>query len=273
MKPGNAFAGSYIARVAVAAGVVLLLLSLVAAGCGGMSRQEYVNAAWEVHESAGDRLTALFQGFNESADVADAKSMALQGLELSQQMRQIFSDSLDQLKGLKAPGELADLQSRLLALYTEGVALSEDFIAAYDNLYEISLVLDAFTTQGLATLELDIENAPQSQLIPAMDKDIRNLKDLAQQLEGYSAGDSTLDLDAYLKNLFNQLADTLSKHRDAILNEQPEARSQLSSELASQLSTFSQKIEEGIPGLGELFARRDQLKSNFTELKNEINGL
>jgi hypothetical protein len=273
MSPGNVFSGSYIARLTVAAGVALLLLSLIASGCGGMSRQEYINAVWEVHKSAGDRLSALFQGFNERTDMVDVKSTALHSLELAQEMERIFSDSLDQLEDITAPGELADLHSRLLALYRDGLALSEDFIAAYDHLYEISLVLDTFTKQGIATLDLDIENAPQSQLIPAMDSDIRNLKELAQQLEGYSAEGPMQSFDTFLKNLFSQLADTLSRHRDAILKDQPEARTQLASELTALVSTLNQEMQSGIPGLGDLAERLAELKSTFTQLKEEINGL
>ena len=250
-----------------------MLLPLVATGCGGMNRQEYINAIWDVHKSAADRLSALFQGFNERPDMVDVKSTALHSLELMQEMQRIFSESLDQLEGMKAPGELADLQSRLLALYRDGLALSGDFVVAYDHLYEISLVLDTFTKQGLATLELDIETVPQSQLVPAMDNDIRNLKTLTQQLEGYSIEGSMQSFDAYLKDMFNQLVDTLSKHRDAILKDQPEARSQLASELTSLSSTLNQDMQSGIPGLGELGERLAELKSNFTQLKDEINGL
>ncbi len=254
-----------------------MLLSLVATGCGGMNRQEYINAIWDVHKSAADRINALFQGFDEGTDMVDAKSMALRNLKLMQEMQRIFSESLDRLEGMKAPGELADLQSRLLALYRDGLALSDDFVAAYDHLYEISLVLDTFEKQGIATLELDIENTPTSQLIAVMDNDIYNLNTLAQQLEGYSAEASMQSFDAYLKNMFNQLADTLSKHRDAVLKGQPEARSQLDSELSTLSSALNQEMQNGIPGLGELgerlVERLAELKSTFTQLKDEINGL
>lgn len=236
--------------------------------------EEYNNAVWEIHEEVGENLTLLFRKFNDNSDTSDMKNDALQSLELAQDMGEIFNNALQELDALEAPGNMASLDEELRAYYQDGVSLSKDLADAFDHLYEVSGILEEFMNEALTTLDLDLASAASSDIVVAINNDVARLKKLSQEiLSASSSGGPMESFDAYLSDFFSQLADTMNKYSDAISSNQPEARRGLQADLTMLMQGFSQQMGQGLPGLGELLKRRDDLKSRYYELEDEINLL
>lgn len=238
-----------------------------------MSKQEYINAAWEAHQEAGDKLTILFDEFNRGVGETGIKDSALRSIQLAERMRQIFSESLQYMEGLKAPGELAGLHADLLDFYREGRSLGEGLVEAFDHVYEISGVIETFIEEGLTILELDLGSSSAGQFLAAIDMDTATLKDLSKQVRSYSTGGPMDSLDDYLGDLFDQLAEVMNMYRQDIQSDRQGARDEFAAEISRLLEGFDQKMQGGLPGLGEVLERRDLLRERYYELGDKINEM